>query len=115
MPMPWFFLSGLVVFHASNSQGMGWPRVHKRFCLYLRRRKTARAVETQKVAMFYPAASDQGLYRRYGYHGAFQRQIDAGIFGYCGINEVETHIFPDVDANKGARVKHLAHTQKSAL
>jgi len=25
------FFSGLVVVHASNSQGMGWPRVHKRF------------------------------------------------------------------------------------
>ncbi len=68
-----------------------------------------------KVALFCPAASGQGLYRRYGYHGAFQRQIDAGIFGYCGIINVETHILPDVDASEEARAKHLAHTRNAAL
>ncbi len=77
--------------------------------------KSLGLLKHKKVAMFCPAASDQGLYRRYGYHGAFQRQIDAGIFGYCGITDVETHIFPDVDASEDARVKHLAHTREAAL
>lgn len=62
----------------------------------------------KKVAQFCPAASDQGLYRRYGYHGAAQRQIDAGIFGYCGIRDVQTYILPEVDDNEKSREKHLA-------
>ncbi len=68
----------------------------------------------QKVALFCPAASDQGLYRRYGYHAAFQRQIDAGIFGYCGIKDVETYLFPEADDNEDARKNHLAHTREIA-
>lgn len=67
-----------------------------------------------KAALFCPAASDQGLYRRYGYHGAFQRQIDTGILGFCGITDVETHIFPEVDDSAEARAKHLAHTREVA-
>jgi len=69
----------------------------------------------KKAALFCPAASDQGLYRRYGYHGAFQRQIDAGIFGYCGITDVETCIFPEIDENAEARARHLAHVREAGL
>lgn len=77
--------------------------------------KTVGLLKHEKVAMFCPGACDQGLFRRYGYHAAFQRQIDAGIFGYCGISNVETHIFPDVDANEQARGRYLAHTREAAL
>lgn len=69
----------------------------------------------KKVALFCPAASDQGLYRRYGYHGAFQRQIDAGIFGYAGIRDVETYILPEVDENEDARARHLSLVRDAAL
>jgi len=77
--------------------------------------KSVGLLKHKKVALFCPAASDQGLYRRYGYHSSFQRQIDAGIFGYCGITDVETHIFPEVDDNSEARTRHLAHTRDAAL
>ena len=69
----------------------------------------------RKVALFCPAATDQGYYRRYGYHSGFQRLVDAGIFGYCGISDVEAHIFPEVEDNEEARVKHLAYTRAAAL
>ena len=69
----------------------------------------------KKVAMFCPAASDQGLYRRYGYHGAFQRQIDTGIFGYCGLTAVQTFIYPEVDENADAREQHLEHARNAGL
>jgi len=68
----------------------------------------------KKVALFCPAATDQGYYRRYGYHSGFQRLVDAGIFGYCGIADVETHIFPEVEDNEEARERHLAHTRAAA-
>lgn len=69
----------------------------------------------KKVALFCPAATRKGVYRRYGYHGAFQRLVDAGIFGYCGITDVETHIFPEVEESDEARPKHLAYARAAAL
>ena len=68
----------------------------------------------KKVALFCPAATDVGQYRKYGYHGALQRLVDAGIFGYCGITDVQTHIFPEVEANEEARAKHLAFARAAA-
>lgn len=69
----------------------------------------------RKVALFCTAATDRGAYRRYGYNAGFQRLVDAGIFGYSGIADVETHIFPEVEDNEEARIKHLAHTRAAAL
>lgn len=77
--------------------------------------KSVGLLQHKKVVMFCPAASDQGLYRRYGYHGAFQRQIDAGIFGYCGIADVQTHIYPGVDEDKKARARYLEHVHNAGI
>lgn len=52
----------------------------------------------KKVVLIGSGGSTATTYRRYGYHGAMQRAIDAGIFGYCGVGDVETHIFPEVDS-----------------
>jgi NAD(P)H dehydrogenase (quinone) len=76
---------------------------------------TAGLLTHRKAAMFCPAASDQGFYRRYGYHGVLQRQVDAGIFGYCGIADVQTHIFPEVEGDVETREKHLSYTREAAL
>ena len=67
----------------------------------------------RKGAMFCPAASDHGFYRRYGYHNAMQRQIDAGVFGYSGIADVETHIFPNTEGSDETRASHLAHARQA--
>ncbi|MBT7780009.1 MAG: NAD(P)H-dependent oxidoreductase [Rhodospirillales bacterium] len=67
----------------------------------------------RKAAMFCPAASDHGFYRRYGYHNALQRQNDAGVFGYCGIADVETHIFPNAEGSDETRASHLAHARQA--
>ena len=61
----------------------------------------------QKAVVMCPAAADRAAFRRYGYHSALQRQIDAGILDYCGIEDVETFIFPDVDSDPAARAAHL--------
>jgi NAD(P)H dehydrogenase (quinone) len=64
-------------------------------------------LRTRKVLMLGSAGSTVATYRRYGYHAAMQRQIDAGIFGYCGIADVELHIFPQVDSMPDWRGPHL--------
>lgn len=61
----------------------------------------------RKAVLICPAAADRAAFRKYGYHSALQRQVDAGILGYCGIADVETFIFPDVDSDPAARAAHL--------
>lgn len=46
-------------------------------------------------------------YRKYGYYGAMQRQLDTGIMKYCGIVETQIYIFPGVESLEAARVEYL--------
>ncbi len=73
--------------------------------------KTLGLLKHSKAVLLCPAASDHALYRRYGYHGAMQRQIDTGILGYCGIADVETFILPSVDTDADARKMHLEQAE----
>jgi putative NADPH-quinone reductase len=43
---------------------------------------------------------------------AIELQIDTGIWIYCGLTDVETHLMPDVDASSQARERHLAHAEE---
>lgn len=94
----------------------GWiDRVFlKEFAFHFEGPNSYGMLKHKKVIMFCPAACDRGLFRRYGYHQAFQRQIDAGIFGYCGIPDVETLIFPEVEDNQEARERFLEQTRAVA-
>ena len=65
------------------------------------------ALTYRKAVILTPAAASRDDFRRYGYHAALQRQVDPGIFGYCGLADVETYIFPNVDSDPAARVEHL--------
>ncbi len=53
------------------------------------------------------AGSTAATYRKYGYHGAMQRQIDVGIFGYCGIADVRMEFLYDVNADPAVLGRHL--------
>lgn len=66
----------------------------------------------RKVAMLGSAGSTASAYRRYGYQGAMQRAIDAGIFGYCGIKDVELHVFPQVDGSPERRPGYLERARE---
>jgi len=68
------------------------------------------ALGYRKAVIITPAAASRDDFRRYGYHGALQRQVDAGIFGFCGVADVETYIFPNVDSDPAARIEHLQKT-----
>ncbi|MBC7800076.1 MAG: NAD(P)H-dependent oxidoreductase [Gemmatimonadaceae bacterium] len=41
-------------------------------------------------------------YAKYGYSDAMRTQIEIGIFGFCGMTDVETHLFHDVDGDANA-------------
>jgi NAD(P)H dehydrogenase (quinone) len=69
-------------------------------------------LKTRKAILLGSGGSSHATYRRYGYHGAMQRQIDAGILGYCGIADVETHIFPAVGAGDAVHAAHLARAEE---
>lgn len=68
-------------------------------------------LQIKKVVLLGSAGSTAASYRRYGYQGAMQRAIDVGIFGYCGIKDVELHIFPAVDSAPEKRPEYLSVAQ----
>ena len=41
-------------------------------------------------------------YAKYGYREAMRTQIDVGIFGFCGMTDVETHLLLNVDGDANA-------------
>lgn len=43
--------------------------------------------------------SKRGTYDKYGYAEAMRTQLDVGIFAYCGIDDVESHLIYDVEGN----------------
>jgi len=66
----------------------------------------------KKAILLCPAGSSGGVYRRYGYQEAMRRSIDMGVLGYCGIDDVEMHIFPAVDDDPEARDEYLKIAQR---
>jgi len=46
--------------------------------------------------------SKKRTYDKYGYDDAMRTQIDVGIFAYCGIDDVESHLIYDVEGDHNA-------------
>jgi len=52
-------------------------------------------------------------YRKYGYDQAMQVQMETGILGYCGLYDVETHLFYEVDGTAPEeRGRYLARARE---
>jgi NAD(P)H dehydrogenase (quinone) len=49
--------------------------------------------------------STKGTYEKYGYGEAMRVQNDVGIFAYCGITDVESHLIYDVEGDHNAPVR----------
>jgi|GEM_PF-118199 len=49
--------------------------------------------------------STERTYRKYGYDDAMRTQLDVGIFAYCGINDVESHLIYDVEGTQNAPMR----------
>jgi NAD(P)H dehydrogenase (quinone) len=58
------------------------------------------------------AGSRESTYRKYGYDEAMRVQIDIGILGYCGLRDVQTHIFHDVEQSPENRERYLAEARE---
>ncbi|WP_031470125.1 NAD(P)H-dependent oxidoreductase [Sciscionella sediminilitoris] len=46
--------------------------------------------------------SKKRTYDKYGYDDAMRTQLDVGVFAYCGINDVESHVIYDVEGEHNA-------------
>jgi NAD(P)H dehydrogenase (quinone) len=46
--------------------------------------------------------SKKRTYDKYGYDEAMRTQMDVGIFAYCGIDDVESHLIYDVEGDRNA-------------
>ncbi len=58
------------------------------------------------------AGSRESTYRKYGYGEAMRVQIDVGLLGYCGLRDVETHVFYDVEQSPDNRQRYLAEARE---
>jgi NAD(P)H dehydrogenase (quinone) len=64
------------------------------------------------VALLGSAGSRASTYRRYGYDRAMTTAIDVGILGYCGLTNVATSIFHDVNDDPAILAAHLAEARR---
>jgi len=49
--------------------------------------------------------SKERTYQKYGYDEAMRTQLDVGIFAYCGIDDVASHLIYDVEGAHNASVR----------
>jgi NAD(P)H dehydrogenase (quinone) len=49
--------------------------------------------------------SRKRTYDKYGYGDAMRTQLDVGIFAYCGITDVESHLIYDVEGDHNASIR----------
>ena len=59
--------------------------------------------------------STRRTYNRYGYLDAMRTQLDVGVFAYCGIDDVESHLISDIEgvANRSQRETGLAMAREA--
>lgn len=51
---------------------------------------------TAPTALIGGGGSKRATYDKYGYDEAMRTQLDVGVFAYCGIRDVESHLIYDV-------------------
>lgn len=57
------------------------------------------------------AGSTRRTYDKYGYADAMRTQLDVGIFAYCGITDVESHLIYDVEGDHHAPLREQGLAQ----
>jgi NAD(P)H dehydrogenase (quinone) len=61
------------------------------------------------------AGSREVTYRKYGYDAAMRTQIDVGILAYCGIRDIATEFFYEVDDDESSRPLHLERAHRVGI
>jgi NAD(P)H dehydrogenase (quinone) len=74
--------------------------------------KATGLLRQRKAVLLGSGGTSHQAYRRYGYYGAMQRQLDTGIMRYCGIEQTAIYIFPGVDKLDAARPVYLAKAKE---
>lgn len=73
--------------------------------------RTRGLLADRPVALLGSGGSRLGTYRKYGYDRAMTAQIDVGILGYCGLTNVHTRLFADVNDDAALLARHLEAAQ----
>jgi NAD(P)H dehydrogenase (quinone) len=53
-------------------------------------------LRSRKFVLLCPAGSSERQYRKYRYDETFRNLVEVGTLSYCGVTQVETHIFFEV-------------------
>ena len=64
--------------------------------------KLADSLGRKPVMLVGTGGTRQATYDKYGYGDALRTQIEVGIFNFCGMTDVETHLLLDVDGEPNA-------------
>lgn len=59
-------------------------------------------LQSVPTALIGVGGSTRRTYDRYGYADAMRTQLDVGVFAYCGIDDVESHLIYDVEGDTNA-------------
>lgn len=55
--------------------------------------------------------SKERTYQKYGYDAAMRTQIDVGVFAYCGVDDVQSHLIYDVEGVHNASQREVGLRQ----
>ncbi|MGM7670300.1 NAD(P)H-dependent oxidoreductase [Microbacterium sp. A93] len=55
--------------------------------------------------------SKERTYEKYGYDEAMRTQLDVGIFAYCGVDDVESHLIYDVEGDHNTTNREAGRVQ----
>lgn len=59
--------------------------------------------------------SKRETYEKYGYDDAMRTQLDIGVFAYCGIDDVESHLVYDVEGDHNAPAREAGLGQAGRI
>jgi len=74
--------------------------------------KIVPGLSSKKVVMLCPAGSSTRTYDKRGYEDVLVRQVAQGIWNYCGLDDIETYLMPDIDASEESRRQHLQTAER---
>lgn len=67
------------------------------------------------TALIGVGGSTQHTYAKYGYDDAMRTAIDVGVFAYCGIDDVESHLVFDIEGDDNGPQREAGLVQARAI
>jgi len=88
-------------------QGLVRPRLQRRLGVREEYDPEGSLLRGRKFVLVCPAGSSERQYRKYRYDETFRNLVEVGTLSYCGVTEVETHIFFEVYWDEEATAGYL--------